>query len=60
MKHDLPRLLAERKPGYALERPFYTDPAIFEADLEAIWYRDWLFAIPACELEKPGSFVTRP
>ncbi|OLS53875.1 aromatic ring-hydroxylating oxygenase subunit alpha [Rhodovulum sulfidophilum] len=58
MKHDLPRLLAERKPGYALERPFYTDPAIFEADLETIWYRDWLFAIPACELEKPGSFVT--
>lgn len=58
MKHDLKRLLATRKPGYALERPFYTDPGIFEADLETIWYRDWLFAIPACELEKPGAYVT--
>ncbi|MEM8992767.1 MAG: aromatic ring-hydroxylating dioxygenase subunit alpha [Pseudomonadota bacterium] len=58
MNHDLPRLLAARKPGYALERPFYTEPDIFEADLEAIWYRNWLFAIPACELEKPGAYVT--
>ncbi len=58
MKHDLLQLLAARKSGYALERPFYTDPGIFEADLETIWYRDWLFAIPACELEKPGSYVT--
>ena len=58
MNHDLRRLLAAHRSGYALERPFYTDPGIFEADLEAIWYRDWLFAIPACELEKPGSYVT--
>ncbi|MEL7347173.1 MAG: aromatic ring-hydroxylating dioxygenase subunit alpha [Pseudomonadota bacterium] len=58
MNQDLPRLLAARKKGYALERPFYTDPRVFAADLEAIWYRDWLFAIPACELEKPGAYVT--
>lgn len=58
MTHDLSRLLATRKVGYALERPFYTNPGIFEADLETISYRDWLFAIPACELEKPGSYVT--
>ncbi|WP_415012780.1 Rieske 2Fe-2S domain-containing protein [Amaricoccus sp.] len=22
------------------------------------WYRDWLFAIPACEIPKTGNFVT--
>ncbi|MDT0683183.1 aromatic ring-hydroxylating dioxygenase subunit alpha [Roseicyclus sp. F158] len=58
MHHDLTQLLATHRPGYALERPFYTAADIYEADLEAIWYRDWLFAIPACELEKTGSYVT--
>ncbi len=58
MKHDLSQLIAAHKPNYSLERPFYTDPEIFAADLEHIFYRDWLFAIPACELEKPGSYVT--
>ena len=58
MTNHLARLLAERKQGYALERPFYTDPEIFEHDLEAVFYREWLFAIPACEIPKAGDFVT--
>lgn len=58
MNHDLARRLAARTPGHALERAFYTDPAIYAADLQAIWYRDWLFAIPACELAGPGAWVT--
>lgn len=58
MENDLSRLLADHRPGYTLARGFYTDPAVFEADLQTIWYRDWLFAIPACELEKAGSYVT--
>ncbi len=55
---SLTELLARRDPAYALEQPFYTDPDIFRADMEAIFYREWLFAIPVCELEKPGSYVT--
>lgn len=51
-------LLARRKPGYALEQPFYTDPGIFEADMDALFYSEWLFAVPACELPKPGAYVT--
>ncbi len=51
-------LLARRNPAYALEQAFYTDPDVFQADLEAIHYRDWLFAIPACELVKTGDYVT--
>jgi Rieske 2Fe-2S family protein len=51
-------LLARRNPAHALEQPFYTDPDIFQTDMEAIFYREWLFAIPACELEKAGSYVT--
>ena len=50
--------LLERRPGFALDRDLYCDPGVLEADLQHIWYREWLFAIPACELEKPGAFAT--
>lgn len=51
-------LLAQRTPGYALAQPFYTDDDIFRADMDTLFYKEWLFAIPACELEKNGSYVT--
>lgn len=51
-------LLARRRPGYALEQAFYTDPDIFRMDMEAIFYRDWLFVAPVCELPKAGSYIT--
>jgi len=51
-------LLNARVPDHALPRAFYTDPEILALDLERIWYRDWLFAIPSCEIPKAGNFVT--
>lgn len=45
-------------PGHALARPFYTDPAFFEAELEAIWFNRWIFAGMSCELPDPGSWFT--
>ena len=45
-------LLMNRKPNQSLAQPFYTDPAIFELDMQSIFYADWLFAIPACEIPK--------
>lgn len=53
--HDL---LARRVSGHALEQPFYVSPEIYQLDLENIWYKEWLFAIPACQLVKGGSYVT--
>ena len=50
---DVLSLLATRRPNHSLPRPFYTDPQIFRLDLEQIWYRSWLFAVPTCELPKP-------
>jgi Rieske 2Fe-2S family protein len=52
------KLLARRVPGYALEQPFYTSPTIHELDLEHIFYKEWLYAIPACQLVKAGSYNT--
>ncbi len=51
-------LLARRVPHHSLEQAFYADPAILALDLEHIFYRDWLYATPACGLPKPGSYVT--
>ena len=51
---DVQALLAARKPNHSLPRAFYTDPDILELDLERIFYRSWLYAVPACDLPKPG------
>lgn len=55
---EITELLARRRPGHALEQPFYCDADIFRTDMETIFYREWLFAIPACELEKTGAYIT--
>ena len=55
---ELQQLLDQRKPAHSLPRPFYADPDVFAADMEKIWYRDWLFAIAAAEVPKTGSYVT--
>lgn len=55
---SIQELLARRVSGYALEQPFYTSPAIYQLDLEHIFYQEWLYAAPACQLAKTGSYVT--
>lgn len=55
---DLLNLLRSRKPGFTMPQPFYNDPEIFAADLDAIFHRHWLFAAASCELREAGDFVT--
>ena len=55
---ELLSLLGSRKPWHTLPQPFYNDPALFQADLAHIWYRDWVFAVTSAELPKVGSYVT--
>ena len=50
--------LLSRKSGFSLSRDLYADPGVYQADLEQIWYKEWLFAVPACELAKPGAYAT--
>jgi stachydrine N-demethylase len=57
-KSDLLYLLMSRKPWHSLPQPFYTDADVYAADLENIWQRDWIFAAPAAELPKTGSYIT--
>lgn len=49
-------LFSQHIPGRSLPQAFYGAPDIYEKDLATLFYKEWLFAMPACELEKPGSF----
>lgn len=53
---SLTDMLSQHIPGHTLEQAMYISPEVYEADLETIFYRDWLFALPACQLEKSGSY----
>jgi glycine betaine catabolism A len=55
---DTLRALAARRPDHSLTRPFYRDEALFRLDLEAIFYRDWIFAGHDCEIANPGDYFT--
>jgi len=57
-QRDLLSLLSAQRSGMSLARPFYTDPAVFEADLDRIWHREWIFAAPVAELARAGAYVT--
>ena len=50
-------LIARQTPGYALEREFYTDPAIFERDLTRVLLRHWFCAGHVSSVPNPGDFL---
>jgi phenylpropionate dioxygenase-like ring-hydroxylating dioxygenase large terminal subunit len=37
----------------------YTDPAIFDDEMERIFHRGWVFVGHASEIPRPGDYVTR-
>jgi stachydrine N-demethylase len=55
---DLLSLMQAQSPERPLARPFYTEPALFEADMAHIWHSEWIFAASAAELPKAGAYVT--
>jgi glycine betaine catabolism A len=60
MMVDLDRtraLLRSRLAGHTLPQDFYTDPDIFEFDLEAIYSRSWILVGLEAELPSAGSYL---
>jgi Rieske 2Fe-2S family protein len=55
---NISTLLMSQRSGRGLDRPFYTDPAVYQADLEQLWYREWIYAASAAEFAKAGAYVT--
>ena len=50
--------LAHRQKDYSLSRDLYCDEGVYQADLENLWYREWVFAIPSCDIPKTGNHAT--
>lgn len=57
MRTPLETLLKRRKQGYSLEAPFYTDPDIFQADLDIIFGRHWIYVGVEPDVPEPGDAV---
>jgi len=54
---DLTRLIRSHAPGRALAREFYTDPGIFERDMESMLLRHWFCAGHVASVPRPGDFL---
>lgn len=50
--------LESSKAGYALPRPFYENEEIYQQELDAIFYKEWLFAANECEIPATGDYIT--
>ncbi len=51
-------LLARHRKGWTLERGFYTEPALFERELERVFRTSWLYAGHESRIPRPGDFFT--
>ena len=58
LKQRIASLLNERRSGFSMPQAFYVDEEIFQADLEAVFASDWLFACSVAEIKRPGDYVT--
>ncbi len=56
-RDGLSALVGRQRPGFALEQAFYTDPAVFERDLERIFLCNWLYAGHVSQIPAPGDFL---
>jgi len=50
--------LSESATGYGLSGEYYHSQKAFDFDMEHIFFKSWIFAIPACEIPDTGNFVT--
>jgi len=55
-KRSIAELIADQKPGYSLDQRFYTDPAIYELEIERIVNRNWILAGHISQLPEPGDY----
>jgi len=53
---ELNQLIDQQRKRHALAREFYTDPGIYERDIERIFLRSWLYAGHQSEIPNPGDW----
>ncbi len=50
-------LIASQKPGWALDQRFYTDPEIYQLELDRIVMRNWILAGHASQIPDAGDYL---
>jgi phenylpropionate dioxygenase-like ring-hydroxylating dioxygenase large terminal subunit len=55
---DVAGLIRRHAPGRALAREFYTDPQVFERDMDRMLLRHWFCAGHASGVPRAGDFLT--
>ncbi len=50
------KLIAAHRPGWTLAQPFYTDPAIFERELDKVFTPAWLYAGHVSRIPNRGDY----
>ena len=55
---DLGKFDADPEKSYTIPKQYYTDPAIYEREKEAIFYKAWNYACHAGQVAEAGDFVT--
>jgi glycine betaine catabolism A len=58
LQQHLARVLDSHRPGFALPGRFFTDDALYEAELEGIFARHWLFVASEPEIPEGGDYRT--
>lgn len=51
-------LIDRRRPGYSLEAPFYLSETAYQADLEHIFGKHWIFVAVEPQIPEAGDYMT--
>ncbi len=49
-------IVARQRPGFSLESELYCDPRAHQLDLEAVWFKHWLYAGHDAQIPKAGDY----
>jgi len=59
MKQDytqLIKLISDQKENFPLDQQFYTDPSIYDIDLETFFYNQWIFVGHESQIKNNGDY----
>ena len=57
-KHRIAALVDERNSGFRVDRAVYSDPELFQAEMELFFERGWLFLVHESQLKNPGDYFS--
>ena len=55
-KLNIKDLIASQKPGWSLDQRFYTEPEIYQLELDCLITQNWIFAGHESQIPSPGDF----